>query len=157
AVLAEPPAVLASQYDPAHRSLLDILSSAPEKWRPYLALLIARYADTVAAWQLGRDGDDAFVRDPRSASAGSQVRNEVDGVSSDAEVAAPLSLLHPAARKELSDAFSSVSIPQYIVPKHLPAHLAPFVSSQEPDVWVSMEPVEAKRYTAPLRLADLAR
>ena len=57
AVLESPPKSLAVTYDPGADGLMDVLSSPPGKWRPYLALPLARLGARVRHWQLGPDAE----------------------------------------------------------------------------------------------------
>lgn len=59
AVLESPPKSLAATYDPGADGLMDVLSSPPNKWRPYLALPLARLGARVRHWQLGPDAESA--------------------------------------------------------------------------------------------------
>ena len=40
-------------------------SRTPQDWRPQLAYLVSRHASQLDRWQLGADGTDAFVTDPK--------------------------------------------------------------------------------------------
>lgn len=55
AMLESPPRSLMVTYDPGADGLLDVLASPPARWRPYLALPLARLGARVRHWQLGPD------------------------------------------------------------------------------------------------------
>lgn len=59
AVLESPPKSLAMTFDPGADGLMDVLSSPPNKWRPYLVLPLARLGARVRHWQLGSDVEAA--------------------------------------------------------------------------------------------------
>lgn len=77
AVLESPPKSLAVTYDPGADGLMDVLSSPPHKWRPYLALPLARLGARVRHWQLGPDADSA------GSEIADQVRLAVEQVSAE--------------------------------------------------------------------------
>jgi hypothetical protein len=57
------------QVDTTASSWPLLLRADTKVWQPHLALLVARHANHLDRWQIGEDGTDAFVRDPKMRAA----------------------------------------------------------------------------------------
>lgn len=156
AVLAEPPAELAGAFDPQRRGLLDVLSAAPQRWRAYLSLLIARHGDAVRAWQVGGDDADRLRIDARMRTALRQARAEMDGLTPGPVLAAPWSVLSDPSSADMPAQILSVGVPGSVSPAAIFEQFAPFRANPARRCWAAIEPLEAGRYEPRARLADLA-
>lgn len=92
AVLESPPKSLAVTFDPGADGLMDVLSSPPGRWRPYLALPLARLGARVRHWQLGPDAEPDGSRDAeRTQRAVAQVAAELQPLVNQPVVVIPTS------------------------------------------------------------------
>ena len=124
ALLAQPPAALASQFEPGRRSLLDVLSSDPARWRPYLALPIARYGGVVTAWQIGPDSPAADPTDPRLADVVKRVQDELSPLIGPSGIVVAMSCLRPLPAGLVKGASVCVSVPAAVTSGNLPEQLS---------------------------------
>lgn len=155
-VLESPPASLASEGE-GDAALWEVLSGAPERWRPYLALPGARLGDRIRTWQVGADGSDrpSGDGDERRYAALSEVRRELATMVGDARLAAPLSVLEASAGKAEDVDTASVWIPGGLGAARLGTQ-----ARAEGDTrrnWLVLEPLDDARYARAARVAETGR
>lgn len=100
---------------------LDLLKAPRDRWQPALAYLVARHANHVDRWQLGDDGDDAFVTNPQMRGLYDRVRSEFAQLIDNPDLAAPW-----PAWYELDDRAPpsvALSIPPSVLPHQVPLYV----------------------------------
>jgi hypothetical protein len=155
--LEEPPETLARLCGHPKMSLLDVLGSPPDQWRPYLAFIIARYGPQIHAWQIGGEDAPAATGDRRMTTALANVRAELQPLIGPSDLVAPQSLLQqtPAVGAAKADIISFTS-PPYVSASGLAGQLATAEGSAPLRRWVTIEP-PPDRYARDIRLSELAR
>jgi len=157
ALLAQPPAALAATFEPRHRSLPDILSAPPERWRAFLTLLLARYGDVVRYWQIGDDADVRLRDDPRRPAALARVQSEIEGLAPRPVMAAPWSAMAEMRGRDLPTQYLSLTVPAEISAESVFDQLAGFRKLGYFGCWATIEPLAAGAYAERPRLADFAK
>jgi hypothetical protein len=158
ATLEDPPETLARLCGHPTMTLLDVLCSPPDQWRPYLAFIIARYGPQIRAWQMGGENATAASGDRRLATALANVRAELQPLIGPADLVAPQSLeQQPAASEMLKADIISLTVPPQISAAGLVRQLAAPQGSTSHRRWATIEPLSHERYDRNLRLSELAR
>jgi len=154
ATLDAPPASLEAR-DEERTGVFDVLASDPDTWRPYLALIAARYGSWVKTWQIGSDIAPIDPADERVAKAAEQVRAELFDLVSGLTLQVPRAYRHtlPADRPRVA---SAIIIPAGVPTDALHAYLASNDPDQRPDS-ITLLLSDDERYARRPRLVDLAR
>jgi hypothetical protein len=157
-MLEDPPETLARQCGHRMMTLLDVLCSPPDQWRPYLAFIIARYGPQIRAWQIGGEGETAASSDKRLATALSSVRAELQPLIGPSDLVAPQSLVQqPSAKGTPKADILSVSAPSQVSAAGLARQLALPQGSTPLRRWVTIAPLPFQHYDRDVRLCELAR
>lgn len=156
-VLESPPASLAAQYDRDDRSLWSILSSDPNRWRPYLALLLTRHGHRIRAWQVG--SEEGPKTDDRShrARAMAQVRAEMQPLIGRPALVLPCGLHHMLEAESLPAHVLSILIPSQFSADRLEDQLGGTGGDTFSARWATVESPPAERYQRRWRLIEFAR
>lgn len=158
AALQEPPETLARLCGHPKLTLIDVLTSPPEQWRPYLAFIIARYGRQVRAWQVGVDGQPIGGSDERLSKALANVRNEMKPLIGSADLAIPRPVQQVRTAAAASDAeIASLTVPQHLSAAVLAEQLASAASDRTTRLWANIEPPSSQDYDRKARLIELAR
>jgi hypothetical protein len=99
-----------------------VLQADPKLWEPQLSYLISRHANHLDRWQLGADGSDAFVTDPKMRQAYGRVYREFARLVEKPDLAMPW----PAWYEPDGDLPSTVALsipPQIVLPRQLPLYV----------------------------------
>lgn len=156
-VLANPPRSLVEQFGHPEHTVLDVLAAPVERWRPYLAFLLARYGDRVHAWQIAEDRcriepDSGLVQ-----GALSRVREKARSLVGDPVLAIPVDIRRePGLPSNTADVLS-VHVAPEISASRLPQQLAPFTDRRAAGLWATIQPLPAERIGSRGRLAEFAR
>jgi len=157
ATLASPPAKLAEHYGTLERSLLDVLAGPPDFWRPYLGLVVARYADVVSQWQLGKDGDSQLMWDGRLPTSLTTLRSEMAKLVTNPEMVCPWSAAHRLGPDRLDAQFVCLHVPGDVPPERIAEQLSDFRERISQPLWLTLAGLDAAQYQRLARLADFAK
>ncbi|HUW84014.1 MAG TPA: hypothetical protein VMZ31_14615 [Phycisphaerae bacterium] len=157
ATLASPPAGLAEHYGTLERSLLDVLAGPPDFWRPYLGLVVARYADVVSQWQLGKDGDSQLMWDGRLPASLTTLRSEMAKLVTNPEMVCSWSAAHRLPQDHLDAQFVCLHVPADVPPERISEQLSDFRGRINQPVWVTLAALDASQYQRLPRLVDFAK
>jgi hypothetical protein len=115
-LLASPPQSLLKRFGHPDHTVVDILSSSADLWRPYLAFVVTRYGQRLAGWQIGGDAPQV-VDDPRPvAMAERQFRDVLKPLVGSARVIVPTD-----GRTEVRPEFFPAEVLSITVPAHFSA------------------------------------
>lgn len=157
AALAHPAQGLAEQNDLLQRSLLDIFSGPPDKWRPYLAVALARYTDVVSHWQIGGETDYQVIEDSRLPGTLELINNEIVKLVTSPAVVSPWSAVHQMPVEHFQTQYVCLQVPVNVTPESIPAQLAHLTREDQHVVWVSLAGLQRQEYRRIPRLIDLAK
>ncbi len=125
-VLGGLPPELVHRSDEYQRSLIDIFSDPVESWRGYLGAAVAPYANVLASWQVGADGDPAVANDPRLGDVLAAVRGEMLTLTTSPRLTAPGWLDVEPRGPNLPVERTTLTVPGGVHPDYISAHLQPF-------------------------------
>lgn len=156
-VLDSVPDVLAEQFGPTERSLLSVLASNPDRWRPYLALILTRYGHRINAWQLGPEAGPALDERTRLPRALNNIRSEMRPLIGTPRLVVPRSSRYAAAEDALPADVFSLSIPSGysadLLHEQEDRSTGPSLASR----WATIDSASPHRYDRQWRLIDFAR
>lgn len=139
-----------------------LLRADPKEWQPQLAFLVSRHANHLDRWQIGEDGSEAFVTDPKLR----KVYDEVYGQFRKLVQRPDLAMPWPAWYEQMPQGPASVAlaIPAALVlPSQVPLYLTePSVAAKSPGgrgdgTSVSLFWLDRDRYGRREQLRDLAQ
>ncbi len=156
-VLESPPDSLASQYKRSGRSLWSILASDPNKWRPYLALILTRHGHRIHAWQIG--AEEGPGPDDRSlqSKALAGVRAEMQPLIGRPELVLPIEGHHRIDAKSLPVDVLSILLPSQFSADRLADQLGEFSNPSFAERWATVESPSPDRYQRRWRLIEFAQ
>lgn len=137
-----------------------LLTAPREDWQPQLAFMLARHANHLDRWQLGADGTDAFVTDPRMRRVYKLVYAEFASLMQSPDLAMPW-----PAWYELDGelpATVALSVPPTVLPSQLPLYMADLTThggAQSPKVVapslsVSLQLLDRNQYGRGMQIRD---
>jgi len=156
-LLQAPPPSLAMQYEPHLRSLLAVLASDPNRWRPYLALILTRHGHRVSAWQLGADDSNVAIAPKRLPQALANVRAEMQPLIGRPLLVVPRSVHRALPQKPLAADVLSLGIPAHQISGRLAEQIAGFRNRGLDMFWATVEPLDADRYDYRSRSVEFLR
>lgn len=133
-----------------------LLTADPELWRPQLAYLIARHANHLDRWQLGDDGADAFVTDPKMRQAYATVYGEFARLVRSPDLAMPW----PAWYEMQGEMPATIALsvpPQIVLPSQVPLYVQELGGNQQHNLSLSLQWLERERYGRDVQMRDLAQ
>jgi len=157
ATLQDPPGTLAQQCGHPRLELLDVMSCDAAAWRPYLALMLARYGQHVLAWQVGADGRPDLMEDGRLGKAVTTVRDELKALIGPARLVAPHAIVSGLSREALPADVAAIWAPQYLCAEQISGQLKALETTDSPLLWTTLELPDPQRYDRLGRLTELAR
>lgn len=156
-VLEAPPDSLAKQYDLSERSITSILATNPNQWRPYIALILARYGQRIRAWQLGAD-DAPFLGDPALlTNALADLRREMRTLIGLPQVVIPRSFQSATPRDALPADVFSLTVPVHVAAERIAEPPKILTASDGVARWATMQQPIPGRYDRQWRLIHYAR
>lgn len=159
--LDAPPYSLAEQYGTRNNTLLDVLSSSPDRWRPYLALVLTRYGLRVQAWQLGSDHGFGPMERDRLAVAAANVRAEIASLVSSPRLIMPRSVQQYVPEDGAGGASEpdtvSLIVPQHISALRLADYFSTIDTADDVHRWATLIPLDDAKYDRMTRLISLAQ
>jgi hypothetical protein len=153
ACLLDPPPTLAAKLGGG--SWTKLLQSNPEIWRPQLAYLIARHANHLDRWQLGADGTDAFVTDPKMHQVYSAVYREFAALMEKPDLAMPWPAWYDMAGE--LPATVALSVSPSVLPHQLPLYIQDLHGREGHNLSLSLELLDRERYGREAQIKDLAQ
>ena len=168
---------LARSPDPEHPIVESgwarVLQADPKLWQPQLSYLISRHANHLDRWQLGADGSDAFVTDPRMREAFGRVYQEFARLVEKPDLAMPW----PAWFEPQGELPATVALsipPQIVLPRQVPLYVqdltapgaapttgpssAPSMQPARPyNLSLSLQWLDRERYGREAQIRDLAQ
>lgn len=155
-VLAGPPAEMVRTVGVYARSLLDILTDDPQGWRLHLDAVVAPYASILASWQIGGDGDVAFINDKRVAQGVQAVRTTMQSM-----ITAPhLTTVASAGDMPPEDLPPSnnlsIELPPDITPAYVADHIEPYRALGYERLWVTVPLGQSIAYDEDAALGEWA-
>jgi hypothetical protein len=114
---------------PPENEWLQILTAGPELWQPQLAFLISRHANHLDRWQLGADGSDAFVTEPRMRDVYARVYREFAALVENPDLAMPWPAWYELDGER--PATVALSVPASVLPSQLPLYMQDIGKVQE--------------------------
>jgi hypothetical protein len=155
--LEAPPLSFSKRSGRTRPTLLDLLSSPPEQWRPYLALMLTRYGPYIWAWQVGADRGRHSLDDRRLPAAIAAVRAELQPLIGSPDLIVPLSIqIQPNAQDVPADILA-LEVPAHISAGHFLQQLEAFTQPGLPRLWATIRLPDAGRYDRRSRLVEFAR
>lgn len=145
-----------------------LLRADPKDWQPQLAMLIARHANHLDRWQIGEDGADVFVLDPKMRKVYSQVYAEFRKLIEHPDVAMPWPAWYELDGSAPSTIALAVS-PSVVLPQQVPLYLQDLsqpgasstntstTKSRPQELSVSLSWLDRDRYGRREQLRDLAK
>jgi len=130
-------------------------SSPKELWQPQLAYLIARHANHLDRWQLGADGTDSFVTDPRMREAYQLVYNEFQNLVEKPDLAMPWPAWYEMEGK--LPATVALSVPPSVLPSQLPLYIKDLHSQPGHNLSISLDLLPREQYGRDVQIRDLAQ
>lgn len=147
-----PPGVAAKT---SSSSWTSILTSPSQDWQPQLAYLVARHANHLDRWQLGADGTDQFVTDPRMRQAYSRVYREFTQLVRNPDVAMPWPAWYDMTGK--LPATIALSVPPSVLPPQVPLYVGDVKAGAGRNLSLSLELLDREKYGRELQVRDFAQ
>ncbi len=136
---------------------LSILKSPTDLWQPQLAYLIARHANHLDRWQLGADGTDTFVTEPRMRKVYQRVLDEFRGLVQAPDLAMPWPAWYELDGE--MPATVALHVKPDVLPNQLPLYMQDITrgSSGTTNLSIYLEPLDRAQYGRELQIRDLAQ
>ena len=132
-----------------------LLKLDPSLWQPDLACLIARHANHLDRWQLGADGSDAFVTDPRMRKVYTAVYGEFAKLMHNPDLAMPWPAWYDL-EGELP-ATVALSVPPSVLPNQLPLYMQDIRGHEGHNLSIRLELLDRDRYGRLAQIRDLGQ
>ena len=136
-------------------SWTSLLESNPQLWQPALAMLISRHANHLARWQLGGDGSDAFVQQPRMRDVYRVVHRAFAQLMESPDLAMPW----PAWYELSGDLPATIAlhVKPEVLPSQIPLYIDDLRKRDGQELSIYLESLDAARYGRDARVRDLAQ
>ncbi|HEX4124216.1 MAG TPA: hypothetical protein VHY37_05765, partial [Tepidisphaeraceae bacterium] len=136
-----------------------LLTAPANDWQPELAYLIARHANHLDRWQLGADGTDAFVTDPRMRSVYDMVYRQFSTLIAKPDLAMPWPAWYELQGK--MPATVALSVPPTVLPMQLPLYVqdlqAQVGANGDHNLSLSLQLLDRRQYGREAQIRDLAQ
>ncbi len=132
-----------------------LLLANPNKWRPQLAYLIARHGNHLDRWQLGADGSDVFVTQPKMRQVYDLVYQEFRSLMPSPDLAMPW-----PAWYDLEGALPptvALSVPPTVLPAQIPLYTQDIRGREGHNLSLSLQLLDRDRYGREVQIRDLAQ
>jgi hypothetical protein len=158
ACLVDPPPSVTEKI--GGTSWLQLLAADPKFWQPQLAYLISRHANHLDRWQLGDDGSDAFVKEPKMRQVYAKIYSQFAQLIEKPDLAMPWPAWYDL-EGELP-ATIALSVPPSVLPAQLPLYIQDInaraaASGGKHILSLSLEPLDAGQYGRDVQIRDLAQ
>ncbi len=132
-----------------------MLAAPKDVWQPQLAFLIARHANHLDRWQLGADGSDVFVTDPRMRDAYQTIYKEFANLVEKPDLAMPWPAWYQMEGK--LPATVALSVPPSVLPSQLPLYIGDMHKQEGQNLSISLELLQREQYGRDVQIRDLAQ
>lgn len=132
-----------------------LLRARPDQWRPQLAYLIARHGNHLDRWQLGADGSDSFVTQPKMRQVYEMVYQEFTSLMQKPDLAMPWPAWYDL-EGELP-ATVALSVPPSVLPSQLTLYTQDIRGREGHNLSLSLELLDKSRYGRDMQIRDLAQ
>jgi hypothetical protein len=147
-----PPTVAAKTNSSSWTSLL---TSPSQDWQPQLAYLVARHANHLDRWQLGPDGTDHFVTEPRMRQAYDRVYREFSTLVRNPDLAKPWPAWYDMTGK--LPATIALSVPPSVLPNQVPLYVGDVKAGEGRNLSLSLELLDRSKYGREMQVRDFAQ
>lgn len=151
------PSSLANQYEVTKRGLLRVLASDPNRWRPYLALILTRHGQRINAWQLGTNSGQTQDEQSHLAEALANVQTEMKPLIGLPRLVVPHSVQFQLHEADLPADVLSLNVPPHHAADRLQVQLESFPSNGFDTRWTTIESPASDRYARRWRLIEFSR
>jgi hypothetical protein len=131
-----------------------LLTAPKDVWQPSLAYLIARHANHLDRWQLGADGIDSFVTDPKMRQAYDLVYKEFANLVEKPDLAMPWPAWYQMEGK--LPATVAMSIPASVLPAQLPLYINDIHKQEGHNLSITLGLLERNQYGRDVQIRDFA-
>lgn len=156
-VFAGVPAELLRGESPYTRSLIDLLAEHPALWESSLGAVVAPYASTFRAWQLGGDGWHAPLGTEKLFKAVDQLSPSMRRFVTAPHLIAPVSATVEATQPQPAFDQLVIHLPVETQTEWMPRQLAPWRDAFTGKLSVSVPLLPADQFERSARLADWAQ
>ena len=143
-----------SGMDMAGSGLLDVLSQDSKVWQDEIDFILARYALQIPFWQIGPDQNKEMRWDPRIKPVTEKLRDEFNKVVRNTKLSVPLEATNNLNFNDVGTRSITMFVPSAIQPRAIPDYIQTFKSNGLSDVWVTVEPLDARIYREDDMLID---
>jgi len=133
---------------------LQLLKTGPDQWREPLAYLIARHANHLDRWQLGADGTDQFVTQPKMRQVYDVIYAEFAKLVEKPDLAMPWPAWCELEGK--LPATVALSVPTSVLPEQLPLYMQDIRNHEGHNLSLSLQLLSADQYGRQVQVRDLA-
>ena len=134
-------------------------NASPVDWQPELAYLVSRHANHLDRWQLGADGTDAFVTDPRMRSAYDMVYRHFSSLIAKPDLAMPWPAWYDLEGQLPTTV--ALSVPPSVLPAQLPLYIQDLQAQQgtsgDHNLSLSLQLLDRQEYGRETQIRDLAQ
>jgi hypothetical protein len=134
---------------------LGLLKADREQWQPQLAYLIARHVAHLDRWQLGADGSDEFVTNPKMREVYDLIYNEFSNLDQKPDLAMPWPAWYDLSGK--LPATVALCVPGSVLPSNLPLYIQDLRRNEEHNLSLTLEPLERDTYGRETQVRDFAQ
>jgi hypothetical protein len=136
-------------------SWLQLLSARREDWQPQLAYMIARHANHLAYWQLGEDGSDLFVTEPKMRQVYDKIYAEFADLVQKPDLAMPWPAWYELEGK--LPATVALHIKPDVLPSELPLYIRDLRAHAGHNLSIFLDPLDRNQYGREMQIRDLAQ
>ena len=132
-----------------------LLKAQRSDWQPQLAYFLSRHANHLSRWQIGPDGSEAFVNDPKMRQVYRKIYNEFASLIDKPDLAMPW----PAWYEVSGDlpATIALSVPTSVLPSQLPLYVDELRRHKDRHLSLSLELLGRDQYGRDVQIRDLAQ
>ena len=156
-ILDRPPPSLLETFGHPRHTVLDVLSTSPDRWRPYLSFLLARYGEEVNAWQIGRLTPDPAIDGENLAAALTHLKAELKPLVGSPRIVVPREITTQIDAFPVKPDVFSVTAPGHFASDHLVEQLEARPDKTNPSMWITLEDLDPSRFDRIARLSEIAR
>lgn len=132
-----------------------LLRAEPDQWRPQLAYLIARHGNHLDRWQLGADGSDLFVTQPKMRQVYKMVYQQFSALMEKPDLAMPWPAWYDL-EGELP-ATVALSVPPSVLPSQLTLYTQDIRGREGHNLSLSLQLLDKTQYGREVQIRDLAQ
>ncbi len=132
-----------------------LLTADRQLWQQPLAYLVVRHVNHLHRWQLGADGSDAFVNDPKMREAYKLVYREFAALIEKPDLAMPW----PAWYELDGDLPATIAlhVKPEVLPSQLPMYLQDLRQRTGQNLSIYLDPLDRSQYGREVQIRDLAQ